>query len=86
MKPFAELLDRLLYTPQRNVKLALILDYFRTVPDPDRGWGLAALTGALSFAHAKPALIRELVADPAPIRCCSAGPTTSSAISPRPRP
>ena len=62
MKPFAELLDRLLYTPQRNVKVALILDYFRTVPDPDRGWGLAALTGALSFAHAKPALIRELVA------------------------
>ena len=61
MKPFAELLDRLLYTPQRNVKVALILDYFRSVPDPDRGWGLAALTGALSFAHAKPALIRELV-------------------------
>lgn len=62
MKPFAELLDRLLYTPQRNVKIALILDYFRSVPDPDRGWGLAALTGALSFAHAKPGLIRELVA------------------------
>ena len=48
MKPFAELLDRLLYSPQRNVKIALILDYFRTVPDPDRGWGLAALTGALT--------------------------------------
>jgi DNA ligase-1 len=62
MKPFAALLDRLLYTPQRNVKLALLLDYFRSVPDPDRGWGLAALTGALAFRHAKPALIRELVA------------------------
>ena len=62
MKPFADLLDRLLYTPQRNVKVALILDYVRSVPDPDRGWGLAALTGALSFAHAKPALIRELAA------------------------
>ena len=62
MKPFAELLDRLLYTPQRNAKVALLVDYFRSVPDPDRGWGLAALTGALSFAHAKPALIRELVA------------------------
>jgi DNA ligase-1 len=63
LKPFAELLDRLLYTPQRNAKLALLLDYFRTVPDPDRGWGLAALTGSLSFAHAKPALVRDLVAD-----------------------
>ena len=67
MKPFAELLERLLYSPQRNVKIALILAYFRTVPDPDRGWGLAALTGALSFAQAKPGMIRELMssrADP----------------------
>jgi DNA ligase-1 len=62
VKPFAELLGRLLHTPQRNVKVALIQDYFRTVPDPDRGWGLGALTGALSFAQAKPGLIRELVA------------------------
>jgi DNA ligase-1 len=62
VKPFAELLDRLLYTPQRNAKVALLVDYFRRVPDPDRGWGLAALTGGLSFAHAKPALVRELVA------------------------
>ncbi len=62
VKPFADLLDRLLYTPQRNAKVALLVDYFRAVPDPDRGWGLAALTGALSFAHAKPALIRDLVA------------------------
>ena len=61
VKPFAELLDRLLYSPQRNVKIALILDYFRSVPDPDRGWGLAALTGALSFAQAKPGMIRELM-------------------------
>ena len=62
MKPFAALLDRLLYTPQRNAKVALLVDYFRSVPDPDRGWALAALTGALSFAHAKSGLIRELVA------------------------
>ena len=34
MKPFAELLDRLLYTPQRNAKVALLVDYFRRVPDP----------------------------------------------------
>ena len=62
MKPFAELLDRLLYTPQRNVKLTLLLDYFRTTADPDRGWGLAALTGSLSLQNAKPALIRDLAA------------------------
>ena len=61
MKAFADLLERLLYTPQRNVKLALILNYLRHAPDPDRGWGLAALTGGLQLQNAKPALIRDLV-------------------------
>jgi DNA ligase-1 len=63
MKTFAALLDRLVYTPARNGKLALMAHYFRTVPDPDRGWGLAALTSELSLDFAKPALIRNLIAD-----------------------
>ena len=84
MKPFAELLDRLLYTPQRNAKLALVRDYLRDAPDPDRGWALAALTGELDFSAAKPGLIRELGRRRRSTRCCSAGPTTTSATSPRP--
>lgn len=63
MKPFADLLDRLLYTPSRNGKLTLMADYFRRTPDPDRGWGLAALTGGLDFANAKAGAIRSLAAD-----------------------
>ena len=63
MNRFAELLDRLAYEPGRNNKLRLITAYFRTVEDPDRGFALAALTGALSFRHAKPALIRNLIAE-----------------------
>ncbi|MET4388682.1 DNA ligase-1 [Bradyrhizobium sp. F1.4.3] len=62
MNRFAELLDRLAYEPGRNNKLRLITSYFREVGDPDRGYALAALTGALSFKHAKPALIRDLIA------------------------
>lgn len=62
MNRFAELLDRLAYEPGRNNKLRLITRYFREVGDPDRGFALAALTGALSFKHAKPALIRDLIA------------------------
>ncbi|MCK1744237.1 cisplatin damage response ATP-dependent DNA ligase [Bradyrhizobium sp. 139] len=61
MNRFAELLDRLAYEPGRNNKLRLITGYFREVGDPDRGYALAALTGALSFKHAKPALIRDLI-------------------------
>jgi DNA ligase 1 len=60
LKPFAALLDRLVLTPQRNAKLRLLVDYFAAVPDPDRGYGLAALTGGLTFRNAKAGLIREL--------------------------
>ncbi len=63
MNRFAELLDRLAYEPARNAKLRLITDYFRSTPDPERGWALAALTGALNFPHAKSGLIRSLIAE-----------------------
>jgi DNA ligase-1 len=59
---FAALLDRLAYEPRRLGKLALLEDYFRTAPDPDRGWALAAMTGGLTFRNAKPGLIRTLAA------------------------
>jgi DNA ligase-1 len=63
MNRFAELLDRLSYEPSRNNKLRLMTDYFSATPDPERGWALAALTGALTFAHAKPSVIRALIAE-----------------------
>jgi len=63
MNRFAELLDRLAYEPGRNNKLRLMTDYFRNTADPERGWALAALTGALNFPHAKAGLIRGLIAE-----------------------
>ena len=63
MNRFAWLLDRLAYEPRRNAKLALIADYLRRTPDPDRGLALAAMTGGLSFRNAKAGLIRGLIAE-----------------------
>src|SRR6476646_11178035 len=63
MNRFAELLDRLTYEQSRNNKLRLMTDYFRSTADPERGWALAALTGVLSFPHAKPSLIRSLIVE-----------------------
>ncbi len=54
MNRFADLLDRLAYEPRRNAKIALVEDYMRSEPDPDRGWALAALTGGLDLPNAKP--------------------------------
>jgi ATP-dependent DNA ligase len=59
---FAALLDALLFTPSRNGKLRLMQEYFASQPDPERGWALAALTGELSFAEAKPGQVRALAA------------------------
>ena len=63
MQAFATLLERLVLTPQRNVKLRLLADYFRATPDPDRGYALAALTGDLDIASVKPAMLRALVVE-----------------------
>ena len=63
MRAFADLLDRLIYTRSRNAKLRLIGAWLRETPDPDRGWGLAALTGTLDLPAVKPAIIRALVGE-----------------------
>jgi DNA ligase-1 len=61
VRGFARLLDRLALTQGRNAKLTLVRDFLKQTPDPDRGWALAALTGALSFDAAKPAAIRRAI-------------------------
>ena len=60
MKAFSRLLASLLYTPARNTKLRLLKVYLAETPDPDRGYALAALTGTLVFAEAKPASVRDV--------------------------
>jgi len=62
VKRFAALIDRLIYTRSRNSKLALIVDYLRHTPDPDRGWAIAALTESLDFPAVKAAMVRTLLA------------------------
>lgn len=67
MKPYADLLEALVYTSARNGKLALMQRYFAETPDPDRGWALASLTGDLELKTVTPSLIRGLIetrADP----------------------
>ncbi|MBW4330603.1 cisplatin damage response ATP-dependent DNA ligase [Stakelama sp. CBK3Z-3] len=61
MHDFAELLDRLIYTRSRNAKLKLIADYLRAVPDPDRGWTMAALTGDIDLKGVKSSVIRAMI-------------------------
>jgi DNA ligase-1 len=60
LKAFADLLERLLFSPGRLTKVALLKRYFETRPDPERGYALAAMAGALDFPGAKSATLRGL--------------------------
>jgi ATP-dependent DNA ligase len=60
MRAFSQLLDDLVYTRSRNTKLRLIGDYLKETPDPDRGFGLAALTGTLDIRAVKHAAVRAI--------------------------
>ena len=60
MRAFSQLLDDLVYTRSRNTKLKLIGDYLKETPDPDRGYGLAALTGTLTIPAVKGAAVRAI--------------------------
>jgi ATP-dependent DNA ligase len=62
VRAFADLLDRLSYSPGRNAKLRLMTAYFRATPDPDRGWALAALTDGLPFSFPLRRTLSDLVA------------------------
>ena len=67
MRAFSDLLEALLFSPRRTVKLAHLVNWVRSTDDPDRGWGLAALTCDLSFSGVKSGVVRELaeqVTDP----------------------
>src|SRR5205809_540079 len=60
IRPFSQLLADLVYTRSRNTKLKLIGDYLKETPDPDRGYGLAALTGTLDIPAVKGAAVRAI--------------------------
>ncbi|MDC3286188.1 cisplatin damage response ATP-dependent DNA ligase [Alphaproteobacteria bacterium] len=67
MRAFSTLLEALIFSPRRSVKQAHLVSWFKQTPVLDRGWGLAALTGDLSFPHVKAGVVRQLatqVTDP----------------------
>jgi len=63
MRAFAELLDRLYFTYSNLAKTALLHDYLRNTPDPDRGWAVAAIAGELRFDLFKRAMVRDLIVE-----------------------
>ncbi|WP_411351541.1 cisplatin damage response ATP-dependent DNA ligase [Leisingera aquaemixtae] len=63
MQSFARVLEQLAFTPSRNGKIAHLVEAFRSMPDPERGYALAAFTGDLALRNVTPSLLRGLVAE-----------------------
>ena len=63
MQAFAALLDRLYFTNSANARAAILSDYLRRTPDPDRGFAVGVIAGTLSFTPFKRTLVRALVAE-----------------------
>jgi DNA ligase-1 len=63
LERFSSLLDALVTTQSRNRKIALLVDYFRTAPDPARGYALAALTDGLPLRLPLRRVLGELMAE-----------------------
>ncbi|MCW8090753.1 cisplatin damage response ATP-dependent DNA ligase [Alteromonas sp. ASW11-130] len=61
MQAFSELLEQLYYTSSHNAKAALIIDYLKRTPDPDRGWAIAAIAGSLRFEFFKRNTVKQLI-------------------------
>ena len=60
MKAFADLLERLLFAPQRNAKLTHLGAWLESAPREDRGWGVAALNADLDLGRVKSSMVRRL--------------------------
>jgi len=63
MERFALLLDDLYFTNSTNAKEAILAEYLRETPDPDRGWATAAIAGTLSFDLFKRNLTKQLMSE-----------------------
>jgi len=61
MKSFADLLETLVLTPSRNRKIEAMVAYLQKVPDPARGYAIAAITRDLKLKTIQASLLRELI-------------------------
>lgn len=58
---FAKLLNELYFTQSNKAKLEVLIRYFRTVKDPDRGYALSVIADTLQLSTLKPALLKQIL-------------------------
>ncbi len=61
MRAFSRLLERLYFEPSTLGKERLLIDYFATTPDPDRGYAVAIIADSLSLPNFKRGMVLDLI-------------------------
>lgn len=61
MQKFTRLIDRLFNAQQESTKRELLINYFNSTPDPDRGYALAILARLLTVPTLSSARLRQLI-------------------------
>jgi len=61
MQKFTRLIDRLFHAQQESTKRELLINYFTSTPDPDRGYALATLAQLLTIPTLSSAQLRQLI-------------------------
>lgn len=60
MEEFAKLLENIIFSPSRNKKINLLVDYFRRTPNPERGYALSLLTSNFKFRYIRNSDLKEI--------------------------
>lgn len=61
MRKFSKLLEEIIFTPSRNKKIEILVDYLKTTSDPCRGFTLALISSNLKFKIIKTSELKEII-------------------------
>ncbi len=61
MEEFAKLLENIIFSPSRNRKIELLIDYYQKTSDPDRGYAVALITSNLKLSSFRSSDLKELI-------------------------
>ena len=61
MEKFARLLENIIYSPSRNRKIELLVEYYKQTNDPDRGFAVALITNSLKLSSIRSTNLKQII-------------------------
>ena len=61
LEKFARLLENIIYSPSRNRKIELLVEYYKQTNDPDRGFAVALITNSLKLSSIRSTNLKQII-------------------------